>query len=716
MGHSIEHMFPIPLGVVRLLPCSCTKNIRVVFTIRASNGGRTGLLPCSCTKTQRMAGMDQRLVQLKILAASVALGEFTIPELAAYSGSNPNTVSSLVRRRRAFFEQTSDGPDRADAERAVTALGPAEASRNRRRGRPAGRWRVTDPEGIRQLVTELQANLSDAEQVTTRLEHEPQEGSFIARRAAVQVAEDSVLRTWGERDPELRRVLAQTALNNLASATPLPLRDEELEGRDWWDAVPFDRSAPGARDELALRRRAERIAILARLIDAEARGLILGSDQLARAVIALSGLKRLPSEEEIQSFVERLADSALKTTQTIGELNVFGRIVKAKSPVPVSAVVAETGLPQGTVDRFVKRLVDRRYLVPADDDEGVEPQRRITTLRVNEEQHRAIGVSVLPDKVIGGLMDLRGGSSSTVIAREFGSVSARRVDVDIVVEAIAYLVRELTQSGYEIIGLGVELPGHVSPEGDVVYSPILRQRNVPLEDRLQRITDVSDFAVILLPERGGVGSGLISGYRVLYGSKGAAGELGHLQFDQHGEICDCGKRGCLETVAGVAGIMREVRKLGRPVEKLSDAALLAEHDRDVREIFDTAGKALGWGIATLLNLLDPERVILYAPAELIDHRYAARQFTDAAAQVATRLAFSTRPGFAPVLRQLPYEPVLRPLPHEANITERAASAVMGHFIPRAHDWNPAPEGGSTRRLVAVGTGVLQQPAAAAHEA
>jgi predicted NBD/HSP70 family sugar kinase len=683
----------------------------------------------------------ERLVRLKILAASVALREFTIPELVAYSGANENTVRSVVHRDSKLFEPAPGKVGEAASRWSGDETSLVNQLRSRARGRPATRWRVVDPEQIRQLVADLQGELAEAQQETIRPAQRTEKNAHISRLAAMKVAEGAVLRAWEERDPELRRVLSRTAFNNLAKASPPSASDEAAPERLWWDASLTDSSAPGGSDEEALRWHARGIAMLARVIDAEAKGSILGTDELAGAMVAVSRLDAVPSEPQVQAFFEQLMDSALRTRITVGRANVFGKLVKAKSPVSVNDLFSGTGLPHHEVDRLVQRLLDHKYVVPYYEENSPAPERPISALRVNEEEHRAIGVSILPNEVIGVLTSLQvSESKSTLMRRNFGMTGQGPIDVDVVVHAVSSLVQAFERVRTDIIGLGVELPGHVGRMGEVVYSPILRQRNVLLEERLQRATglrtvvendanalavheqyfgdgtDTADFVVILLSERGGVGSGLISNYRVLYGSKGAAGELGHIEFKPGGVECDCGKFGCLETIAGVAGILRELNSIKRPAANLAAAAELAEEDEAVRRVFESAGQALGWGITTVLNLLDPERIILFAPEELVnDQRYvAARRFTHAVQETARERAFSTTAQFKQVMRPLPYKPVWRPLPQEERVAASAASAVLSHFIPQAHDWDPVPSSGPAKELVAIGS-AGRSATAGAHE-
>lgn len=122
----------------------------------------------------------------------------------------------------------------------------------------------------------------------------------------------------------------------------------------------------------------------------------------------------------------------------------------------------------------------------------------------------------------------------------------------------------------------------------------------------------------------GLGSGIIVDGKLLIGAHGAAGEMGHVNVDPHGRMCNCGLRGCLETYASVTGIKRTVFELLADRredsamraysfeelngENISDAAL--EGDIVALEAFEKTGEILGSKMADAAAHLDPEAFIL----------------------------------------------------------------------------------------------------------
>jgi predicted NBD/HSP70 family sugar kinase len=120
--------------------------------------------------------------------------------------------------------------------------------------------------------------------------------------------------------------------------------------------------------------------------------------------------------------------------------------------------------------------------------------------------------------------------------------------------------------------------------------------------------------VVFVKVSSGVGAGLILDHQIFRGSHGIAGEIGHLTFDEQGPLCRCGSRGCLEAYAAT----------GPALAMMADQMPAGDHDDDsgragidavieaaqsgnvaARRVFEDAGLHLGWGLATITNLLNP---------------------------------------------------------------------------------------------------------------
>jgi glucokinase len=206
----------------------------------------------------------------------------------------------------------------------------------------------------------------------------------------------------------------------------------------------------------------------------------------------------------------------------------------------------------------------------------------------------------------------------------------------------------------KIAGIGLGLPGQVDfKTGTLKFSPGLKIENVPFVNKFkQNFRDVEirldndarcaarcelylglgktvakqrgHFVVVFIGT--GVGSGIVVGGRIYYGTKSCAGEIGHTKISAVGPPCRCGATGCLETFITGPAIVRIAKEralaytrrdrhtlLGNYGDSLTEyniAEALKNKDEAALEVAQEVGELLGQGIANYANVLDPELVIL----------------------------------------------------------------------------------------------------------
>ena len=120
---------------------------------------------------------------------------------------------------------------------------------------------------------------------------------------------------------------------------------------------------------------------------------------------------------------------------------------------------------------------------------------------------------------------------------------------------------------------------------------------------------VDDLIYVRLAD--GIGGGLVVGGRLVTGSAGLAGELGHVNVDATGAPCRCGKNGCLETVASVPAILSACRAQGVPVETLDGLAAAVSRSHPVVDgVLRRAGAAVGRVVATTAMGLNPSEIVI----------------------------------------------------------------------------------------------------------
>lgn len=201
----------------------------------------------------------------------------------------------------------------------------------------------------------------------------------------------------------------------------------------------------------------------------------------------------------------------------------------------------------------------------------------------------------------------------------------------------------------DVVAIGVGMAGLIDVGSGVLLSaPNLAWRNLPVADGLGvrfglPVTVDNDATAAAWGEsrvgasRGyddslfvgvgtGIGGGIVAGGRLLRGAHGLAGEIGHVIVEPDGPLCGCGNRGCWEQVASGMAIARAGGRAvaDEPVSTLARLAggdpqratgeLVTEAARDgdaaATAIVETVARRLGEGIAGLVNVLDPEIVVL----------------------------------------------------------------------------------------------------------
>ena len=120
-------------------------------------------------------------------------------------------------------------------------------------------------------------------------------------------------------------------------------------------------------------------------------------------------------------------------------------------------------------------------------------------------------------------------------------------------------------------------------------------------------------SLVLLTIGTGIGGGIILGGRLWQGGCGYAGEVGHITVNPDGAMCNCGRQGCLEAEASATALVRDYRKAtGAPEDVTAEeiARRAGAGEEAARRAYERAGYYLGIGLGILLNLLNPEKILL----------------------------------------------------------------------------------------------------------
>ncbi len=224
---------------------------------------------------------------------------------------------------------------------------------------------------------------------------------------------------------------------------------------------------------------------------------------------------------------------------------------------------------------------------------------------------------------------------------------------DAVVTRIVKLARasmaEARRDGKEVVGVGIGSPGPLDTRrGVVLLTPNLGWTNMPLRDRiggalglpatLDNDANCAIFGewwrgaargadyVVGLTIGTGIGGGIVLGGQIYHGASDIAGEVGHMSIDSTGRRCKCGNYGCLEAYAsGPAIVARAIegveagaetalpQYVGGDLGRLTAQVVYeAAHDGDAfaLEVVRDTAKFLGAGVANLLNIFNPQVVVI----------------------------------------------------------------------------------------------------------
>ncbi len=295
-----------------------------------------------------------------------------------------------------------------------------------------------------------------------------------------------------------------------------------------------------------------------------------------------------------------------------------------------SELVRTTGLDPATVSTVVRQLRDEGWLTTTTAPSSGRSGRPPTLLTIDRDAGILIGARLEPELVRVLATTLAGETRADWQGRPGRSAADALDTLSTGVEA---LLTQLGLTWRDVKAVGVGVPALMSHAGRVAYGPNLRWRDVPLQVRLDERWSVpvavdNDSSAAALAEKlfgeareardfvviaghSGIGGALYLGGRLYRGHGGYAGEIGHVRVEPEGRRCGCGDRGCLEAYLAERALVAQLRERGRRLrgyEAIAAAALAG--DAEVLTLLDEVGERLGRVIADLIDVLDPELVVL----------------------------------------------------------------------------------------------------------
>ena len=310
-----------------------------------------------------------------------------------------------------------------------------------------------------------------------------------------------------------------------------------------------------------------------------------------------------------------------------------------------AGLASVTGLTFMAIKKILAEL-EELNLIRSDQMESTGIGRKAVSYAINENYRYSIGIHI--NKFVTGvvLMNLQG----QVLAMEKYSTDKEFVGqnefVDVLIQAVNRVIESSGISREKILGIGVGAPGPIDYENGMMLTPpnmpILNylplreilEENTGFPVFLNKDTNVIAFGeywcgeakdcstLVYVDADMGIGSGLIIDGKLNIGANGIAGEFGHITLDINGPLCNCGNKGCLEAVSSGIAVLKA---LGRQLEQKEKHPLYQKRNELlIEDVFEMAKKKdmltmsilnqsayyLGVAVSSLINILDPEIVIM----------------------------------------------------------------------------------------------------------
>lgn len=327
-------------------------------------------------------------------------------------------------------------------------------------------------------------------------------------------------------------------------------------------------------------------------------------------------------------------------------LSIILNCLRSAAPLSRTQLAQMTGLNKTTVSSLVRELLNGGFIkeVGLGHSHG---GRRAVMLDLNPDAGNIIGLEIGVDFISIILTDFR----ARILWRDKRETDPTQSQDDILNLAVELTqkARAAAEQNHALLGIGVGVPGLVdASSGTLLFAPNLKWRNVPIKSVFAEALDIpvfvdNDANVAALGERylgtaqnvedfiylaagAGLGGGIVLGGQLYSGIGGYAGEIGHMTIVEDGEVCNCGNRGCWETLVSQKAIVRRAQRAvashpesyivelcaGQPDQISMSTILQAAEVGDpiARQVLEETGIYLGIGIANLINAFNPALIIL----------------------------------------------------------------------------------------------------------
>lgn len=332
------------------------------------------------------------------------------------------------------------------------------------------------------------------------------------------------------------------------------------------------------------------------------------------------------------------------------------RLVNEMGPRSRTELARHTGLSKATLTALTRELVDQGMLCVAETVRG--PGRPSIRLGIAADAAYFVGVSLVESPAVMVLTNMHG---RVLAEHRIGWSDDAGAVGTLIAAGLPALTANLPEVAQRLAGLGVALSGLIDPTQRICRkSTLLGWQDVPVADLLEAAIGLpvaveNDAKAVALGEKlfgparyarsfslvsvdEGIGCAHVLDGRLYRGARGGAGEIAHATVEPDGLPCRCGKRGCLDTVSSLAAIRSSARAQDLP-EDVRELERLAGHgNATATAILHRAGAALGLAISQIVQIIDPERIILTHRHGALDGLYGTVARAAIKANVLPRVA------------------------------------------------------------------------------
>jgi N-acetylglucosamine repressor len=299
-----------------------------------------------------------------------------------------------------------------------------------------------------------------------------------------------------------------------------------------------------------------------------------------------------------------------------------------------------TGLRQATITNIINDFIGWGLVTETGIIDGQKGRRSIG-ITLNTGAYRVIGIRLTRNYFVVGLFDLFG-----VQDRAWRETIDISLGSTVVLRAIIDNVRQVMDSSgqYTILAIGAAIPGpYVRSEGKIAlmteypgWEMVQIEKELassfPIPVYLEHDAKAGALAqwwlyprhmdnetMIYVAAGQGIGAGIVIDGRLLRGTLGLAGEIGHMSIEFSGPKCECGNNGCLEHYCSSIALVREVKEglIDHPRSLLAKnqsfpwvVHALAEGDELAHKVVKKAAWYLGMGLVSVINVFNPNTIVI----------------------------------------------------------------------------------------------------------